>query len=132
MSKSLTRRIQNGSHHPSWGCLSQRGRSFQSLASTLFVIFSPSSLEGGTLWFGRIELQEVRIIITGWRWTGPMEETISLGNAIVVEKWTVQEGPDVRIHRKNRSPICGRIERGDHFRKQKLQEDDRVELKMRH
>ena len=61
-----------------------------------------------------------------------MEETISLGNAIVVEKWTVQEGPDVRIHRKNRSPIYGRIERGDHFWKQKLQEDDRIELKMRH
>lgn len=78
-------------------------------------LISPLRLEDRTLWFGKIKLYEDEIVISGWCWTGPVTTHISLRTVTVFEKWTVKQGPNFRINRKNGRPIFGRIETGAKF-----------------
>jgi len=89
-------------------------------------------LEDHTLWFGKMILHEDKIVISGWDWTGPVEESIPLAKINRFEKWTVSEGPNFRLHRENGRPLFGRIEKGIGFWEREIKADDRVELKNRH
>jgi len=102
-------------------------------SNPLSILSSPFSLDNRTLWFGQIDLYENEVVISGWGWTGPVEERILLDDLRRVDKWSVRRGPNVVLHTTNgRKPIRGRIERGVKFWELRFKEDERVELKMRH
>jgi hypothetical protein len=93
---------------------------------------SPFTLVNRTLWFGKIALYEDQIVLSGWSWTGYVKTTIPFDRIHFVAKWTVQEGPNVEIHRKGDAPILGRIEKGAGLWEQELRKEGRIELKLRH
>lgn len=97
---------------------------------------SPVTLKNRALWFGKIELQEDQIVISGWRWTGPVKETIPIADINSFEKWTVLKGQNFRLNRDGdpdgqQSPLRGRIEKKIGLWALELEKKG-VEVKMRH
>ncbi|MFB6098969.1 MAG: hypothetical protein ABEK84_07655 [Salinibacter sp.] len=94
---------------------------------------SPVTLEHRSLWFATIELRREGIVVSGWGWTGPVTERIPIEEVAEVEKWTVTQGPNFRLHTKSgRSPLFGRIRKGAKFWELALEKDDRFNLTLRH
>ncbi|MFB6098968.1 MAG: hypothetical protein ABEK84_07650 [Salinibacter sp.] len=97
------------------------------------LLESSLSLENRSLWFGNIQLYPDEVVISGWSWTGPVEERIPIDEIEMVEKWTVTEGLNFRLRSMNgRAPVFGRIEEGAKFWEVTFDQDDRIELKKRH
>lgn len=90
-----------------------------------------SSSERQTLWFGRIELTEHNIFISGWSWTGPIERLVSLDAIHVVERWEVTEGPNFVLDTERHGALRLRIQGAWHWQKA-FRNDSRIELKRRH
>lgn len=65
--------------------------------STL-LLETEALLPDRTLWFGRAELYERGMRITGWTWTGRYDEYIDLGEMDRIETWTRSEGANVLVH----------------------------------
>jgi len=93
---------------------------------------SPITLKNRALWFGKIQLHDDRIVISGWTWTGPIEEKIQLSEITSLEKWSVTEGQNFRLSRDGGAPVQGRIEKGAELWALEFEDDERVELKRRH
>jgi hypothetical protein len=71
-------------------------------------------------------------VISGWRWTGPVETEIPLSDITTFEKWTVQKGPNFRLLFGEGNSVFGRIEKGAGFWKLELEDDERVKVRQRH
>lgn len=97
------------------------------------VLSSAVTLEDRSLWFGTLELYEEELVVSGWTWTGPMEERIAIDDIALVEKWTVTLGPNVRVHTtSDRDPLFGRIHKGAKFWELVLEKHERIDLRLRH
>lgn len=103
---------------------------------TLFPLFMPKSdlsspvnLRGRALWFGEIELREDQISISGWSWTGPVEETISLDNVTKFYKWPPdRKGPNFRLSCESEVSLRGKMKGAELWARQ-FEDEDRVEVK---
>jgi hypothetical protein len=93
---------------------------------------SPVTLKNCALWFGEIELHEGKIVISGWTWTGPVEKEIPLSDTTTFEKWTVQEGPNFRLHFSEGNSVFGRIEKGAGLWGLELEDDEGIKVRQRH
>jgi hypothetical protein len=96
------------------------------------ILSSPVTLEAPNLWFGHIHLYEDEIVISGWTWTGPVDEAIPFSSVSGFEKWTVRKGQNFRLGRNGKPSIRGRIERGAELWASMLEEDERIKVKRRH
>ena len=96
------------------------------------ILSSSVTLENRTLWFGKIELHEDQVVISGWTWRGVSEERIPLGDITSFEKWSVQKGPNFRLHFGQGHSVFGRIEQGIGFWAQELRRGERIKVTRRH
>lgn len=80
----------------------------------------------------KIELHEDAVVISGWTWSGPVEETIPLKTITAFEKWITPKGQNFCFVRNGEPLIRGRIERGAELRALELKNDENIELKRRH
>lgn len=62
------------------------------------ILISKVSLPDQTLWFGRAELHDTHIHISGWHWTGRREQYIDLKDLQQVETWSRADGPNMILH----------------------------------
>lgn len=92
---------------------------------------SPAALKDRSLWFGKIELYENDIVISGWTWSGPTVERIPISNLLLFETWAEREGTNFRLEIDGELPIRGRIETGVGLWEAKMDTDERVTLKRR-
>lgn len=53
------------------------------------------SLPDQTLWFGRAELHDDYIHVSGWHWTGRHERYIDLDDLERVDTWSRTDGPNM-------------------------------------
>ncbi len=97
------------------------------------VLSSSVTLEGRSLWFGTLKLYEEELVVSGWTWTGPVEERIAIDDIALVEKWTVTLGPNFRVHiTDDRDPLFGRIQKGAKFWELTLEKHERIDFRLRH
>lgn len=77
---------------------------------------SPITLKNRTLWFGELKLQGNKVVVSGWTWTGPVQEEIPLSNVTEFYKWapttTDEKGTPFVLRWETGSTIRGRIEKG--------------------
>lgn len=48
---------------------------------------SPITLKNRTLWFGELKLHGNKVVVSGWTWTGPVQEEIPLSNVTEFHRW---------------------------------------------
>ena len=89
------------------------------------------SHSGSTRWCEHLELYDQALVLSGWEWTGPMEERIALSDIEVVEKWTSTAGPNFRIHSDGREHSLELRVKGAFFWEQALHNRG-VTVKRRH
>lgn len=92
---------------------------------------APVTLKGRSLWFGKIKLYEDELVISGWTWSGPTEETLPLPSITTFETWSVRDGTNFRLGIDGAAPIRGRIEEGLGLWEVTLDTDERVDVKRR-
>ena len=92
---------------------------------------SPVTLKGQTLWFGKIELYENEIVISGWTWSGPVAEEIPIPSLLLFETWSERQGTNFRLEIDGAPPTRGRIESGVGLWESKMETDERVDLQRR-
>ena len=95
---------------------------------------SSVTLKDRALWSGEIELHEDKIVISGWAWTGPVEETVALSTVSRFYKWTTSadsKRPNFRLSVNGAPSISGQI-KGAELWASELEDDERVEVKRRH
>jgi hypothetical protein len=90
-------------------------------------------LERKPLWFGTLVLYDDHLKISGWSWTGPLQETIRFEHIPVVERWsTPKQGPNFIIHRTQGSALHCRVGNGAFYLANAFKEDATIKLKRRH
>lgn len=76
------------------------------------LLESSVSLPDRTLFFGRAELYDTHIHISGWRWTSRYERRIDLRNLDRVETWSRASEVNMVLHVENEAAQSLRLEKG--------------------
>lgn len=92
---------------------------------------SSVTLTDQSLWFGKMELHENAILISGWSWSGPTTKRIPLATLVLFETWSERDGTNFRLEIDGGPPIRGRIKERLGLWEVKMDADERVHLKRR-
>lgn len=91
------------------------------------------TLENQTLWLGTLDLHDDHLSISGWSWTGPLQEDLPFDHIYLVERWPpTRNGPNFVIYRKQSSALHCKVDGGAFYLANVFKKKEGITLKRKH